>query len=235
VRKIAPGPKKNVTTYTNISMTSMIVNEVNDKRESLTFQKEEKILNNKDQQKIGEDRVATKPITAKSFKDQKLNGSKPDSDWKSSFTSEEKKFLTFLLKIIPEKGDPIQEKHATWWIKTFGIEKIKIALQVYWQQVEKAKKDAKVPTPTSIGAYVRNALNREIQPCRESDQKNKSFAEEFKKQFGWNGLTITEKYCRAEEFGKEWHYNLPEALFKDILKSTFENYCCYAERQSCVA
>ncbi len=139
------------------------------------------------------------------------------------------------MSITPAIGNPIEEKHATWWIKHFGIDKIKTALQVYWQQVDKSKEDSKVPLPRSIGAYVREALNKGTQPSREADNRNKAFAEQFKKQVGWSSLTITEKYCRADEVGKEWHYNLPEELFKQSLRSTFENYCSYAERQSCVA
>lgn len=135
------------------------------------------------------------------------------TDWKNDFTSEGKKFLSYLLRFQPEKGDLIEEKHATWWIKHFGIEKIKIALQVYRQQVEKAKKNSNVPMPASLGAYVRDALNKGTQPCRESDLRNKAFAESFKKQVGWSELTITEKYCRVDDLGKEWYYHLPEAFF----------------------
>jgi len=146
-------------------------------------------------------------------------------DWKASFTVEERKFLAFLLSIIPAVGDRIKEEHATWWIKSFGIDKIKVALQVYQQQVEKAKKDTKVPVPKNIGAYMRDALNKGTRPCRDSDRRNKAFSEQFKKQAGWSGLTITEKYCRAEELGKEWYFNLPETLFQESIRTTFEN--CY--------
>ena len=119
--------------------------------------------------------------------------------------------------------------------QNFGMEKIKTALQVYWQQVEKAKNDSKTPIPKSLGAYVREALNKGTQPCRESDRKNKAFAEHFKKQVGWSELTTTEKYCRAEGIGKEWYYNLPEGVFAESLKISFENYYSYSERQSNVA
>ncbi len=103
--------------------------------------------------------------------------SKQNLDLKLGFTPEEKKFLAFLLSIIPEKGDPIEKKHVTWWIKDFGIEKIKVVIQVYEQQVGKSKKDSAIPMPESIGAYVREALNKGTQPCRDSDRRNKAFAE----------------------------------------------------------
>lgn len=48
---------------------------------------------------------------------------------------------------------------------------------------------------------------------------------------GWSELIITERYLRAENIGKEWHYNLPEAVFLERLGNTFKNYCSYVERQ----
>lgn len=243
VTKIEPGGKKNVTTYTDISMMSMNINEVNDSA-SLTFQKEEeqeKIYKKQSIKETQQEIKPSQPIIKTSYsKHQKTHKqtsrkSNQEQDWKQTFTSDEKKFLASLLGLIPAVGDKIEEKHATWWIKHFGIDKIKIALQVYWQQVEKAKKDSKVPLPQSIGAYVREALNKSLQPCRETDRRNKTFSEQFKKQMNWRELKITEKYCRAEDIGKEWHYNLPEAVFIESLKRTFENYCSLTERQSCVA
>ncbi|KIC70791.1 hypothetical protein [Candidatus Protochlamydia amoebophila] len=100
-------------------------------------------------------------------------------------------------------GDPIEKKRATRWIKNFGIEKIKIALQIYWQQVEKAKANSKIPMPINLEAYVRQALNNGTQPCKDADRENKSIAKQFKNEMEWTDLTITEKYCRAEELGKE--------------------------------
>ena len=231
VRKIEPGPQKNQTTNTQISMTSMFLNEVNDKGQSVTFQKEEE-QSIKINLTKAKNETSPNPLNSSEKNFRKAN---QQPDWKKTFTSEEKKFLSYLLRIQPEKGNPIEEKHATWWIKHFGIEKIKLALQVYWQQVEKSKQNSQVPMPVSIGAYVRKALNKETQPCREFEHKNKAFAEQFKKQVGWSTLTITQKYCRAEEMGKEWHYSLPEALFIESLKSTFENYCNYTERRCFVA
>ncbi|WP_181679083.1 hypothetical protein [Candidatus Protochlamydia amoebophila] len=48
-------------------------------------------------------------------------------------------------------------------------------------------------------------------------------------------LTITEKYCRAEELGKEWYYSLPESLFVESLKTTFANFYSNNEKQYFVA
>jgi hypothetical protein len=241
VTKIETGLHKNETTNTQISMTSMFINEVNDSA-SLTFQKEKKQEKVQLTRSIKENEYKTSPQTIKTASShyQKANDSRfkklnSEQDWKMAFTSEEKKFLAFLLSLIPATGDKIEEKHATWWIKHFGIEKIKIALQVYWQQVEKAKKDPKVPIPESIGAYVRDALNKGTQPCLESHFRNKDFAEQFKRQMKWSELVITEKYCRLDDLGKEWHYSLPEPLFIDSLRSTFENYCELTDRQSYVA
>ena len=229
------------STYPEISMTSMNINEVADKASSLTFQKEDQLSKKQSiklsKSKTNEPSVSPKFLNDQNFVKKERKQTEQIPDWKSYFTSEEKKFLAYLLSLIPAIGNRIEEKHATWWIKSFGMDKIKIALQVYWQQVEKSKKDSKIPLPISIGAYVKAALNKGTQPCREADRRNKAFAEQFKRQVGWSELTITEKYCRAEELGKEWHYHLPEVVFAESLKSTFENYCScsYGERQSNVA
>jgi hypothetical protein len=221
--------QKNHNTNTQTSMTSLSISEINDKHVSVTFKKEE-------ENELNQSKHLLKPSfhNVKNFK-KEFKKSNQKFDWEKVFSSKEKVFLTYLLRIQPEKGDPIKESHATWWIKHFGIEKIKTALQVYWQQIDKAKKNSKVPIPESIGAYVRSALNNGTQPCRENDLRNKAFAEEFKRQMGWHQLTITEKYCRAEEIGKEWHYHLPENIFLESLKSTFETCFSDTERQNCVA
>jgi DNA-binding Lrp family transcriptional regulator len=143
------------------------------------------------------------------------------------FNEDEKKCLRYLLNYIPAKGEKIPETEATWWIKEFGVAKVKTAMQVYAQQVEKASKSSAVPMPESIGGYVRNALNQGLQPCREMDLRNKSFAEEFKQKMNWAELVITEKYCSAKNIGKEWFYHVNEALFKQSLQECYTN--CFSD------
>jgi hypothetical protein len=143
------------------------------------------------------------------------------------FNEDEKKCLRYLLNYIPAKGEKIPETEATWWIKEFGVAKVKTAMQVYAQQVEKASKSSAVPMPESIGGYVRNALNQGLQPCREMDLRNKSFAEEFKQKMNWADLVITEKYCSAKNIGKEWFYHVNEALFKQSLQECYTN--CFSD------
>lgn len=147
-----------------------------------------------------------------------------EKDWSLTFSKEEKDYLAFLLKIVPEVGESISLNTATWWIKNFGKEKIEIALKVYWEQVTKAKNNKKIPLPQSIGAYVRHALNKNLRPFEELDLKNKNFAENFKLLNELKNLTIREKYCRAEGLGKEWYYSLPENLFKESLESSYMNF-----------
>ncbi|CUI18055.1 conserved hypothetical protein (plasmid) [Candidatus Protochlamydia naegleriophila] len=220
VKNFEGGVQKNQKTNTEISLLSLPVNEVNDLQSSVTsFDKADHTSTSKTHVEIVQQK--------KKFNSKKKNSA---PNWSENFSVEEKKFLAYLLKIIPEKGSLIEEKHATWWIKHFGIAKIKTALQVYWQQVEKAKKNQSVPMPASIGAYVRNALDNAIQPCREGDLKNKSFAERFKRHYRWGDLTITERYCRVEGSGKEWYYHMPESLFQDSLKTFYENSCTFEER-----
>lgn len=150
-------------------------------------------------------------------------------DWSFDFSTEQKEFLSYLINLKPERGENIAQNTATYWIRHFGIEKIRTALQVYWQQVEKARKNPSIPIPDSLGAYVRKALNTGLKPCQEVDQHNKNFARSFKTANKWSDLTITEKYCRIEGFGKELYYHLPQQIFENCLIECFKN-CAYEER-----
>jgi hypothetical protein len=136
---------------------------------------------------------------------------------------DEKKYLDSLLSYKPVLGDPIPEREATWWVKVYGIAKIKTAVQVYMQQVEKSLKNLNVKMPRSMGAYVRNALDKDLRPCLEHEKRNRQFAEEFKEHVNWTSLVITEKYCRAEHTSKEWFYTMSEEEFRNALKDSYYN------------
>lgn len=152
---------------------------------------------------------------------------KNKEDWSFDFSTEQKEFLSYLINLKPERGEPIAQNTATYWIRHFGIEKIRIALQVYWQQVEKARKNPSIRMPDRLGAYVRKALNTGLKPCQEIDRHNRNFARSFKAANKWSDLTVTEKYCRMEGFGKELYYHLPQEVFKNCLIECFTNCCDY--------
>jgi hypothetical protein len=140
-----------------------------------------------------------------------------------ALNEDEKKYLDNLLNYKPVLGDSIPEREATWWVKSYGIAKIKTAVQVYIQQVEKSLKNSKVEMPRSMGAYVRNALDKDLRPCLEHEKRNKRFAEEFKEHVNWTSLVIIEKYCRAEHTSKEWFYTMSEEEFRNALKDSYYN------------
>jgi hypothetical protein len=140
-----------------------------------------------------------------------------------ALNEDEKKYLDNLLSYKPVLGEPIPEREATWWVKVYGIAKIKTAVQVYMQQVEKSLKNSTVKMPRSMGAYVRNALDKDLRPCLEHEKRNRQFAEEFKEHVNWTSLVITEKYCRAEHTSKEWFYTMSEEEFRNALKDSYYN------------
>jgi hypothetical protein len=140
-----------------------------------------------------------------------------------ALNEDEKKYLDNLLSYKPVLGEPIPEREATWWVKAYGIAKIKTAVQVYMQQVEKSLKNSTVEMPRSMGAYVRNALDKDLRPCLEHEKRNRRFAEEFKKHVNWTSLVIIEKYCRAEHTSKEWFYTMSEEEFRNALKDSYYN------------
>ena len=88
-----------------------------------------------------------------------LENSTKTPDWSFNFSEEEKRFFSHLINTKPPIGTPIQPDNASWWIKKFGIEKVKVALSVYGKQVNKARKNPEIPMPQSIGAYMRKMLN----------------------------------------------------------------------------
>lgn len=226
------GHPENQGTNTETSMTSMLVNEINDKESMTSFKTENKQATPKSEKSITSTQSSPSISTmseAKKTTFPKFQKSKNIFDGTKEFSEKEKKFLKYLLLLKPEEGELIEEKHATWWIKTFGIEKIEKAILVYRQQVEKARCDCNIPMPRSMPAYIRHALNKGILPCRDHEINNKAFAEDFKKNTGWSDLKITEKYCRAEGTGKEWYYFLPEKLFIESLTNTYETFYCSGE------
>lgn len=219
------GHSKNQGTNTETSMSSMLVNEINDRKSMTSFKIGEKQTTPKSEKTI----CSTQPSPnisnlseAQKSTFPRFQKTKNNFDWTNGLSEKEKKFLKYLLSLKPTEGESIQEKHATWWIKEFGVEKIETAILVYRQQVEKAKGDCNIPMPRSMPAYIRSALNKGTLPCRDHELNNKAFAEDFKRKTGWSDLKITEKYCRAEGTSKEWYYFLPEPLFIESLTSAYE-------------
>jgi hypothetical protein len=142
------------------------------------------------------------------------------------FSEDEKNCLGYLRSYIPAKGEKISETEAIWWIQVFGVAKVKTAMQVYTQQVEKALKGIGIPLPESIVSYVKNALHQGLQPSREKDIQSKNFANGYKIRKDWIDLLVTEKYSSAKNMNKDKPYNLNEALFNQSLQR------CYAKSVS---
>jgi hypothetical protein len=139
------------------------------------------------------------------------------------FSEDEKNCLGYLRSYIPAKGEKISETEAIWWIQVFGVAKVKTAMQVYTQQVEKALKGIGIPLPESIVSYVKNALHQGLQPSHEKDIQSKNFANGFKIRKDWTDLIVTEKYSNVKNTSKDKPYNLNEALFNQSLQRCYAN------------
>ncbi|CDZ81928.1 hypothetical protein BN1013_02464 [Candidatus Rubidus massiliensis] len=143
---------------------------------------------------------------------------------RSKLSEEEKEFIAKIVNYIPPKGLAIESKIAIHWIKKFSLEKVKDAFLFYTDHVKKCMVNNKI-LPKCAGAYIRNALNKDLKPMKATGLANKSYAEEFKKLNDWNELVITDKYCRVEGYDWDWYFNnLQEESFKDHLNRAYKVY-----------
>jgi hypothetical protein len=137
-------------------------------------------------------------------------------------SKEEKKYFDQLVKFMPSKGDKLDQKSVSWWIKTYGIERVKKAVLVYNLQVEKSLKNSSVPTPDNMGGYVCTALKDNTQPENEESNANKAFATDLAEKHSFLG--IYDKYVRVSSstMRDEMHYTRPKEMFESWLLSKLE-------------
>jgi hypothetical protein len=184
------------------------------------------------QKQMVEKAMVVEPIAEKIVQDKAEIAPQPQAanlEQKTSiyFSEDEKNCLRYLRNYIPAKGEKISETEAIWWIQVFGVAKIKTAMQVYTQQVEKALKGIGIPLPESIGNYVKNALHQNLKPSHEKDIQNVNFANGFKIRKDWTDLIATEKYSSTKNTGQYKLYHVNEALFKQSLQECYTN--CFSD------
>ena len=145
-------------------------------------------------------------------------------DPRDFLSKEQKTYFDRLIKLIPERGEKLDVSAVSYWIKTFGIERTKESVVVYWEQVDKAKRNGNVPMPESAGAYIRSILNDPmIKPENENMKENKRVAQEMSKNH--RCIEILEKYVRLAKgsFRKEMYYTCPVELFSRWMHENLEN------------
>jgi hypothetical protein len=143
-------------------------------------------------------------------------------------TPEEKTYFDSLMKSRPEEGEPLDPKAVSYWIKNWGIERVKEAVMVYRQQVDKHKRNPSVPIPRSMGKYVRRALNKGTKPSTEETDANKRLARELSKKHPF--IEVLEKYVKivASTFKEELYYSMPIDLFKQTIRNKIETALAYS-------
>lgn len=141
---------------------------------------------------------------------------------------EEKKYFDRLMKFVPAEGARLDEESVSWWIKHYGIARVKTAVLIYNLQVEKHYKNSKVPLPGKMGAYVCWALKENIQPEDEDFMKNKNFATEISKKHQF--IEVKEKYVkiRAATLRDEMLFTAPVETFKRWILEKIETALAYA-------
>jgi hypothetical protein len=139
-------------------------------------------------------------------------------------SKEELELFDRLAKFAPQKGEKLLPKEISWWIKEFGIERVKEALTVYLQQVDRATQGkGNAVIPENAGKYIRNVLNNPtIKPCDENQKANKAFAEDLSKKHPF--LSVLEKYVTLPLGIGDLYYTFPHEHFKNLLRQKVETY-----------
>lgn len=151
------------------------------------------------------------------------NGKKDPRDFLSD--NDQLELFDKLLKFIPKFGDKLSPKEIAWWIKTYGVNRVKEAVTVYLQQSEKETVN---PKPQSAGAYIRYVLNNPyVKPCDIIQKKNCELAKEKAKKFPF--LEVKDRYVKivANTFRDELMFTMPCQLFEKHLNVKIKNAECY--------
>ena len=132
-----------------------------------------------------------------------------------------------ILRTIPEWGEPADEGAASFWITKWGHERVKEALELYWERVKEAKEAGR--KVNSMGATIRTALEKGEKPKNDQFYQNKAYAE--KKAKSHQCLVVTKEYVRFDSgsFQKELFYKLPHGLFVNQFESYLENSEVYTQ------
>ena len=138
---------------------------------------------------------------------------KKEEDPKKFLNAEEKSYFDMLTSYVFEKGEGIDCKAASYWIKTWGIERVQEAVILYNEQAKKGN------IPDSAGGYIRNALNKGLRPEREDDKINKGYA---LKNGAGEPLNITKKYVTFPYGIGDLYFNMPPENFKQTFDSKMD-------------
>ena len=139
-------------------------------------------------------------------------------------SKEELELFDRLAKFAPQKGEKLLPKEISWWIKEFGTERVKEAVTVYLQQVDRATQGkGNAVVPENAGKYIRNVLNNPtIKPYDENQKANKAFAEDLSKKHPF--LSVLEKYVTLPLGIGDIYYTFPHEHFKNLLRQKVETY-----------
>jgi hypothetical protein len=120
-----------------------------------------------------------------------------------------------LIEEIKRLKIPIKDSTVLAWIKKYGVDKViaHVALFV------KRNRSKKIDKPE---AWIQLALKEDYVGMEALRERNKLFAENFKRDHHWKNLIITKSYVRDELTGKDLGFGLPEENFKQVLKHIFK-------------
>lgn len=136
----------------------------------------------------------------------------PPKDFYLALPPEQKELHDKILDEAAARGQLVESKAITAWLKKWGRERVENVLEFYLQEVQKAKKRGS--QIGSMGAFMRGALNKGLKATTLGSVRNKQYAEEMKANYPF--LEVWEKYVRVSG-NLEFYYTMNEEQFHRAL------------------
>lgn len=145
--------------------------------------------------------------------DHKQSRSEKSKDFYKILSEDQKKIHDEILIEARERSQTVESSAITFWLRKWGIERVKNVLKLYRDEARKAElRKRKI---ASIGGFMRGALNKGLKAQTESDVSNKEFAHELSQTYPF--IEVLQKYVRICQ-GIEFYYTLPEKEFHKIVE-----------------
>ena len=129
---------------------------------------------------------------------------------------EEKKQISILSDFCKLHSLQIKDNTLRLWVfnkkpEPFGFEKVKANLEILVPSKESVR--------TKHEAWMEAALKKDYAGNKEIQELNREWMLQKKIDLKLDQITITSRYCRDENLGKEYYYQLPE--FRQIIERNY--------------
>ena len=142
-----------------------------------------------------------------------------------NFNREESDLYEKLKRIIPEWGEKIDPDSITFWITEWGSKRVEEVLDLYWERVLEAKVNGGIVR--SMGATIRDALNKGEKPKSEDFEKNLQYAKIAEKKHEF--VIVRKNYVKftCGTYLTELFFKMPQQLFINSFDEKLQNCQIY--------